>query len=63
LSQKFGAASDSLRRLPLVVRAVLVPIALYGLFVGAMQLLNPGYLFGGQAPEGLAGQHWASDCF
>ena len=55
LSQKFRAASDKLRRLPLVLRAALVPVALYGLFVGAMQLLNPGYLFGGQAPEGVGG--------
>ena len=54
-SEKFGVASDTLRRLPLAVRVVLVPISLYWVFVGAMQLLNPGYLFGGQAPEGIGG--------
>lgn len=28
-------------------RAALVPVALFGLFVASMQVLNPGYLFGG----------------
>jgi multidrug efflux pump len=27
-----------------------VPVAFYGIFLGAMQVLNPGYLFGGTSP-------------
>ena len=51
LSRGFGRASDALRRsLPWAVRAALVPAALYALFLGAMQVLNPGYLFGGTPP-------------
>ncbi|OIQ25018.1 MAG: acriflavine resistance protein B [Alphaproteobacteria bacterium MedPE-SWcel] len=49
LSRTFGNASDLLRRrLPWVLRAALVPVSLWGMFVGAMQLLNPSYLI----PEG-----------
>ena len=50
LSRTFGFMSDGLRaRLPWVVRALLVPIPLYAMFVGAMQVLNPAYLIpGGQ---------------
>jgi len=45
MSRAFGTASDALRaRLPWVLRAALVPLAIWGMFVGAMQLLNPGYL-------------------
>lgn len=45
LSRAFGVASDALRRtLPWVVRVALVPVSLWGMFAGAMQLLNPGYL-------------------
>ena len=45
ISRVFGHASDVLRaRLPWVVRAVLVPPALYGMFLSAMQVLNPYYL-------------------
>ncbi|WP_428925394.1 efflux RND transporter permease subunit [Marinibacterium sp. SX1] len=45
ISRTFGWASDALRaRLPWVVRAALVPLALYGLFLSAMQVLNPAYL-------------------
>ncbi|MEH6834482.1 MULTISPECIES: efflux RND transporter permease subunit [Falsihalocynthiibacter] len=41
-------------KLPWFVRAAFVPFALYGLFLGMMQMLNPGYLFGGTAPtEGV----------
>ncbi|MGH1578973.1 efflux RND transporter permease subunit [Planktotalea sp.] len=48
LSRLFGNTSDALRAsTPWFVRALLVPIALYGVFLGAMQTLNPGYLFGG----------------
>ncbi|WP_413221040.1 efflux RND transporter permease subunit [Tritonibacter mobilis] len=58
LSRTFGNASDVLRRtLPWAVRAALVPVALWGMFVGAMQLLNPGYLFAGATgmPAALLG--------
>ncbi|KUP94351.1 efflux RND transporter permease subunit [Tritonibacter horizontis] len=45
MSRFFAAGSDALRRrLPWVVRAALVPLTLWCMFVGAMQLLNPGYL-------------------
>ncbi len=48
LSRTFGNTSDALRaKLPWVVRALLVPPAIYLVFLGAMQVLNPGYLFGG----------------
>ena len=47
----FGRASDALRaRLPYWARAVLVPVAMYATFIGAMKLINPGYLFGGDTP-------------
>jgi multidrug efflux pump len=57
MSRLFANTSDALRRgTPWIVRAMLVPVALYGLFLGAMQVLNPGYLFGGTPPlPGLAG--------
>jgi len=45
MSRMFTRASDRLRaRLPWVVRAALVPVALYSMFLGAMQVLNPAYL-------------------
>jgi multidrug efflux pump len=51
LSRMFGRAADGLRRsLPWWARALLVLPALYLVFLGAMQVLNPGYLFGGVAP-------------
>ncbi|MEJ6397981.1 efflux RND transporter permease subunit [Yoonia sp. 208BN28-4] len=47
LSSGFGHASDWLRaRLPWVIRAALVPLALMTVFAGAMLTLNPGYLTG-----------------
>ena len=57
LSRAFGKTSDALRaKLPWLVRALLVPPAIYLVFLGAMQVLNPGYLFGGQAiTEGFLG--------
>ena len=55
ISQVFGDASKTLRQLPWLVRALLVPPALYGLFVGAMQLLNPHYLLSDGGPGGLWG--------
>jgi multidrug efflux pump len=49
MSRMFGRTSDALRKaLPWWGRAALVPPALYMVFLGAMQVLNPGYLFGGK---------------
>ncbi|WP_137702062.1 efflux RND transporter permease subunit [Marimonas lutisalis] len=55
VSRKFTRSSDWLRRrTPWVVRALLVPPSLYMIFFGAMQVLNPDYLFrpltGGPSP-------------
>ena len=50
ISRSFAGASQFLMPLPWLVRALLVLPALYLLFVGAMQTLNPGYLFGGVPP-------------
>ncbi|NKB27186.1 MAG: AcrB/AcrD/AcrF family protein [Rhodobacteraceae bacterium] len=51
LSRSFGNASDMLRHLlPWYVRVALVPVALFFLFIAAMQVLNHGYLFGGTSP-------------
>jgi multidrug efflux pump len=51
LSRGFEGASDALRaRLPWLVCVALVPIAIYMIFVGAMQVLNHGYIFGGERP-------------
>ncbi len=48
LSRSFGNASDVLKRaLPFWAPALLVLPAMAFLFTGAMQLLNPGHLFGG----------------
>ena len=48
MSRMFGRSSDALRRaLPWWGRATLVPLALYLVFLGVMQVINPGYLFGG----------------
>ncbi|WP_273510390.1 efflux RND transporter permease subunit [Planktotalea frisia] len=57
LSRVFGKTSDALRaNTPWIVRALLVPPALYTVFLGAMQVLNPGYLFGGTPiAEGFVG--------
>lgn len=52
MSRMFGRISDHMRAgLPWVVRAALVPVALYAMFLGAMQVLNPGYLI----PAGIQG--------
>ncbi|SFC36375.1 AcrB/AcrD/AcrF family protein [Tritonibacter multivorans] len=46
ISRTIGYISDALRAsLPWVVRAALVPLALWCMFTGAMQMLNPNYLF------------------
>ena len=51
MSRIFDRSSNALRRaLPWLVRAILVPPSLYLIFLGAMQSLNPGYLFGGEPP-------------
>jgi multidrug efflux pump len=50
VSNVFGGIADRLRPLPWLVRGALVPPALYLIFLGAMQSLNPGYLFGGAPP-------------
>ena len=56
LTRVFDGASEALRNtLPWVVRAAFVPVALYLVFIGAMQTLNPGYIFGGAVPEPLQG--------
>ena len=45
VSRTIGNFSDALRAgLPWIVRAALVPLALWGMFSGAMQMLNPTYL-------------------
>ena len=51
LSRSFDGVSRGLRKkLPWLVRAILVPPSLMLVFVGAMQTINPGYLFGGASP-------------
>ncbi|MFV0515639.1 MAG: efflux RND transporter permease subunit [Jhaorihella sp.] len=53
ISRVFARASEGLRaRLPWVIRALLVPPALYAMFLGAMQVLNPAYLLPGAMVEG-----------
>ncbi|GGH26533.1 multidrug efflux pump [Cribrihabitans marinus] len=48
MSRTFNRMSDWLRaRTPWLVRAALVPPALYAMFLGAMQMLNPSYLVPG----------------
>jgi multidrug efflux pump len=47
MSRAFNRASAALARsLPWVVRAALVPVVVYALFVSALQSLNPEYLLG-----------------
>src|SRR6056297_29558 len=56
MSRMFGRGSEALRRsTPWWLRAVLVPVALWLLFVSAMQTLNPAYLLGDAAPDGVGG--------
>ncbi|MFV2052304.1 efflux RND transporter permease subunit [Aliiroseovarius sp. YM-037] len=50
VSRLFGNTSDSLKGLPWLVRAAMVPPSLFLIFIGIMQLLNTGYLFGGTSP-------------
>ncbi len=44
MSRSFGATSDLLRPLPWIIRAALAVGALFLVFVGAMQGLNPDYI-------------------
>ena len=41
-----GAAGVLRARLPWILRAALVPVCIYAMFLGAMQTVNPDYLFG-----------------
>ena len=41
-----GAAAVLRARLPWILRATLVPVCIYAMFLGAMQTVNPDYLFG-----------------
>ncbi len=51
MSRLFEGTSGWLRRVfPWWLRALMVPPALWGIFAGAMQMLNPGYLL----PEGTS---------
>ncbi len=50
LSRTLDRASRVLRPLPWVVRALLVVPPAVMLFISGMQLLNPGYIFGGTSP-------------
>ncbi|MDF1801511.1 efflux RND transporter permease subunit [Thalassovita sp.] len=51
LSRKFERSSDFLiKHFPWWVRLALVPVTWMGMFIGAMQVLNPGYLFNGVSP-------------
>ena len=52
ISRRFEWGSEWVRRVVRngILRAALVPVSAYIVFIGAMQLLNPGYLFGGGPP-------------
>ncbi|MCV6593804.1 MAG: efflux RND transporter permease subunit [Silicimonas sp.] len=51
MSRKFEGASAALARtLPWALRAALVPVVIFAMFVFAMQTLNPAYLTGGGDP-------------
>jgi multidrug efflux pump len=53
MSRKFERASAALTRVaPWWLRALLVPVALYAMFLFAMQVLNPAYLLGDGAGMG-----------
>ena len=50
IARSFGHIADAIRPLPWWLRALLVLPSGYMIFLGAMQSLNPGYLFGGTSP-------------
>ncbi|WP_050929960.1 efflux RND transporter permease subunit [Aestuariivita boseongensis] len=63
MSRVFGRASDALRAAaPYWLRALLVPVALYTIFLGAMQLLNPEYLLPAGVPA-IAGELFGAALF
>ncbi|MEZ5913043.1 MAG: efflux RND transporter permease subunit [Paracoccaceae bacterium] len=49
MTRSFDRLAGVLRPLPWILRAVLVPLAWYVVFIGAMLVLNPAYLSGGTA--------------
>ena len=54
-ARKLGHVTEALRRLPWVLRLPFAALSVAGLFLGAMMMLNPGYLTGGtQAAQSLA---------
>nr|WP_249200266.1 efflux RND transporter permease subunit [Thetidibacter halocola] len=54
-SRQIHRAAEALRAgTPWALRAALVPVSLFGLFVGAMMVLNPSYLFPNPAQGFLA---------
>ncbi|MEM7720009.1 MAG: efflux RND transporter permease subunit, partial [Pseudomonadota bacterium] len=60
MSRKFERFSDALVRVaPLWLRIILVPIALFMMFVAAMQTINPSYITGGATElSPLVGAIW-----
>ncbi|MFV1530911.1 MULTISPECIES: efflux RND transporter permease subunit [unclassified Phaeobacter] len=55
MSRLFENLSDGLRAVaPWWLRAALVPVMLWGMFAGAMQMLNGGYLLPAQVPDTAA---------
>ncbi|KIC08276.1 acriflavine resistance protein B [Leisingera sp. ANG-M1] len=53
ISRTFEGASRALRMIaPWWLRAALVPLPMWGMFAGAMQMLNPAYLLGAGAGMG-----------
>jgi multidrug efflux pump len=53
-SRTLNHLSDGLTRsTPWLLRAALVPVALYGIFIGAMQTINPSYLTGAPIGSGV----------
>ncbi len=54
LSRVFENSSEALRQsFPWIVRAALVPVAIFMLFVSAMQFINPAYLLGLDKDTGI----------
>ena len=54
LSRVFENSSEALRHsFPWIVRAALVPVAIFMLFVSAMQFINPAYLLGLDKDAGI----------
>ncbi|SLN22606.1 Antibiotic efflux pump membrane transporter ArpB [Pseudoruegeria aquimaris] len=49
-SRQLERAATALKPLPWIVRALLVVPSLYLVFLAGLQLINPGYIFGGESP-------------